>query len=428
MKGMRRWAAVLAGLALLGAACGQDDGGGGELERIGGKVEIAAVWSGAEQQSFKAVLAEFTERTDTDVTFTSTGDKIATALRTRIEGGSPPALAVLPQPGLLKDLVKQDALKPIDDVVGDQVDEAYAPHWRELGSADGTLYGVFFKGANKSTFWYNVRALEDAEVEPPETWEDLRTAAETLRDAGTTPFAIGGEAGWVLTDWFENIYVRTAGPEMYDKLVDHETPWTDTSVKEALTTFADILKDDAFTLDGPAGQTIEEAADAVFAAEPEAAMVYEGDFVPGLTDVTKEAKPQTDYNYFDFPSIEGSKPTVVGGGDVVVMLDDTPQAQALLKFLASADAAEIWAAEGGFSSPNKDVGADSYPNEIAGRTATALAEAEVFRFDLSDLVPTELGGDVPGSMWGILQDFVKNPSDVDGTAKRLEEAAAKAYG
>ncbi len=425
----RRWVAVLAVLMLAAWACGETDGGGGAQtdEDIGGSVEVAAVWSGAEQQSFEKVLDEFETRTGTKATFTSTTDKIATFLRTRIEGKEPPEVAVLPQPGLLADLAKQKALQPIDDVVGDQVDASWAPDWRELGSHEGTLYGLFFKGANKSTVWYNVGAFEEAQVEPPETWEQFVQAAETLRDSGTTPFAIGGGAGWVLTDWFENIYLRSAGAESYDKLTRHEIGWTDASVKDALSTFGEILSGDGFVYQGPTKLTFEESVDAVLADEPKAAMVYEGDFVPGATDIAKAAEAGTGYDVFEFPSVDGSQPAVVGGGDVVVMLEDTPQARALVEFLATTDAAKIWAEQGGFASPNSDVGTDAYPNEIAGRTATALAEAETFRFDLSDLVPTELGGDVPGSMWGILQDFAENPSDVDGTAAKLEAAAKKAF-
>jgi maltose-binding protein MalE len=420
--------ALAVGLVLVGYSCAQQDAPEAEIESdLGGTLEVAAVWSGAEQESFQLVLDAFEERTGTKVTFTSTGDKIATVLRTRIEGDKPPEVAVLPQPGLLADLAEQKALQPIDDVVGDLVDESWAPDWRELGSHDGKLYGLFFKGANKSTVWYNVGAFDDAGVEPPETFDDLIEIAGTLRDSGVTPFAIGGGAGWVLTDWFENIYLRSAGAEMYDMLTRHEMPWTDASVKKALSTFAEVLTGDGFVHQGPTDLTFEESVDAVFADEPKAAMVFEGDFVPGATDIAKGAEAGTAYEVFDFPSIAGSEPAVVGGGDVAVMLDDTPQARALLEFLASAEAAEIWAEEGGFASPNRDVGADAYPNEIAGRTATALAEAEVFRFDLSDLVPTELGGDVPGSMWGILQDFAEDPSDVDGTAAKLEAAAKKAF-
>jgi maltose-binding protein MalE len=423
---------VLAAMMLAAAAgCGQADEGGGAEEtasNVGGSIEVAAVWSGAEQKSFQKVLDAFEQRTGTKTTFTSTGDKIATVLRTRIEGKEPPEIAVLPQPGLLADLAKQKALKPIEDVVGEQIDASWAPDWRELGSHEDTLYGLFFKGANKSTVWYNVPAFEEAEVEPPQTWEELVTAAETLRDSGTTPFAIGGGAGWVLTDWFENIYLRIAGAEMYDKLTRHEIPWTDGTVKKALGTFGEILSGDGFVYQGATKLTFEESVDAVLASQPKAAMVYEGDFVPGATDIAKGAEAGTDYDFFEFPSIEDSPAAVVGGGDVVVMLEDTPQARALLEFLATPDAAEIWAKQGGFASPNKEVGADAYRSEIAGRTATSLAEAETFRFDLSDLVPTELGGDVPGSMWGILQDFAEKPSDVDGTATKLEAAAKKAFG
>jgi hypothetical protein len=31
-------------------------------------------------------------------------------------------------------------------------------------------------------------------------------------------------------------------------------------------------------------------------------------------------------------------------------------------------------------------------------------------------------------MWKLFQDFVQNPTDVDGTAQQLEDAAAAAYG
>lgn len=424
-KGLLRLWALATTAALVVAACGTAED---EAGRVGGSVEIAAVWSGEEQTNFERVLAEFTDRTGTRVTFTSTGDEIATVLRTRVEGGSPPQLAVLPQPGLLRDLAGQGALVEIEEIVGEDVDASFAPGWRELGSADDKLYGVFFKGANKSTVWYNVGAFEEAGVEPPGTWEEFKSNLNTLSDAGITALAIGGEAGWVLTDWFENIYIRTAGPEMYDQLTDHEIPWTDESVKEALRLFAEVLADDDFTLDDPTTVSFEESVDAVFGDPPGAAIVFEGDFVPGATDVSKAAEPGTDYEVFDFPSIEGSEPAVVGGGDIVVMLDETPQSRALLSFLASAEAAELWAAEGGFSSPNQDVDPSAYPNEIARRTAEALAEAEVFRFDLSDLVPSELGGDLPGSMWGILQDFVRSPEEIDRTAERLEETAVRAFG
>jgi len=440
-----RLPALLAVLALAVAACAAETTttAGGEPgttgataadaglpDLTGQSIEIAAVWSGAEQESFEQVLASFEEQTGADVSFISTGDDIATVLGTSIQGGDPPDVALLPQPGLLVDLAEQGNLVPIDDVAGDLVDANYAPVWRELGSVDGTLYGVWFKAANKSTVWYNAGVFTEAGVQPPETWEDFLAAARTLADFGITPISLGGADGWTLTDWFENVYLRTAGPDMYDQLTNHEIPWTDPSVTEALGVLADVFGDE--TLIGSVDVALQngfvESVTRVFADDPGAAIVYEGDFVAGVVSSETNAVPGEDALFFPFPSIDGSVPSVVGGGDVAVLLDDTDGGRALIQYLASPQAAEIWAGLGGFASPNSGVDPAVYPDDITRAAAEELVSAEVFRFDLSDLEPAEFGGTVGQGMWGLLQDFLRNPDDIDGTAARLEEAAARAFG
>jgi len=433
-----RLAAVLAVAMLVVTACGgsDDDEGtasdnttGGatatSLQRVGGSMEVAADWSAQEQANFEQVLDAFTAQTGTQVTFTSTGDDIATVLRTRLQGGSPPDVAVLPQPGLLRDLVGQNALKPIDDVVGDAVDDSWPADLKDLGSVNGALYGMFFKGANKSLGWYNVAAFKNAGVKAPTTFDELLTTAQTVRDSGVTPFAFGGGSAWTLTDLFENIYLRQAGPEKYDQLSTHAIPWTDQSVKDALTTMGRLLTDRTFISGSPTQTTFQQAVDLVFASPASAAMILEGDFVPGAA--TQKLEPVTGYDAFPFPSIGGSRPSVVAGGDAVVMMKDTPQARELLKFLSTAEAAEIWARLGGFSSPNKDVDPASYPDDVTRRNASSLAEATTLRFDMSDLAPAEFGGTPSRGEWALLQQLADNPTDVDNIANQLEQAAAAAF-
>ncbi len=429
----RRWAVIAPLLMLLAVACGGSDeettqpttgatNPRQELARVGGTMEVAAVWSGEEQANFKQVLDAFTAKTGTQVTFTSTGDNIATVLRTKIEGGSPPDVAVLPQPGLLRDLAAQNALKPIDALAGPAVSQSFAPHWKELGSVNGTLYGLFFKGANKSLVWYNTTAFRNAGVAPPAKFDDLLTAAKTIKDSGVTPFSIGGGAGWVLTDLFENIYIRQAGPEKYDALSRHQIPWTDPTVKEALRTMGRLLGDKSMIAGSVTQTSFVQSVDNVFRSPPAAAMVIEGDFVPG--SATQKAEPVKDYNAFAFPAIGTSPPAVVGGGDAVVMLKDTPQARELVKFLATTEAAEIWAKLGGFSSPNKSVNSAVYPDEVTRNNASALAQASIFRFDMSDLAPADFGGTPGRGQWALLQQLADNPTDVDAIATQLEQAAA----
>src|SRR5690606_14894616 len=125
--------------------------------------------------------------------------------------------------------------------------------------------------------------------------------------------------------------------------------------------------------------------------DPRAAMVIEGDFVPGVV-TDRDVEPGTGFDVFPFPSIGDSENVVVGGGDSIVLFKDTPAGRALIEYLASPEAATIWARRGGFSSPNKEVDEDASPDDLTRRTATAIAEAETFRFDMSDLAPASFGG------------------------------------
>ena len=430
---------VLALLLLVGACGGGDDEEGtGETtaeettaESVSGSVSVIGVWTGPEQESFQAVIDGFTAKNpDATVKYTSGGDNIVTVLSTAIEGGNPPDIATVSQPGTMADFVKRGALQPLD-FAQDAVTENFGESIVETGSVDGTLYGLLFKAANKSTVWYNVAAFTDAGVEAPATFDDLLADAKTINASGLPAYSIGGADGWTLTDLFENIYLRTAGAEKYDQLAKHEIPWTDQSVKDALAEMAKIVGDTDNIAGGQAGalQTdFPTSVSNVFSATPKAAMVMEGDFVPGVAGEGNPLEPETGFNVFPFPSIGGSAPAVVGGGDLVVLFTENEAAQAFVEYLTTPEASEIWAKRGGFSSPNKKVEASIYPDPIQQTTAGAIGEAETFRFDLSDLQPSAFGGTVGQGLFKLFQDFLKTPTDIDGITTQMEAAAAKAFG
>jgi ABC-type glycerol-3-phosphate transport system substrate-binding protein len=429
------------GLSVLAAGCGGDDDDGGDGagtgaadtgdggEAVSGEVSVVSTWSGPEQASFEEVIAGFTEQNpDVDVTYDSAGDALPTVLSTAVEGGNPPSVAVVAQPGLIQGYVERGALQPID-FAQDTISENFGESIIQVGTFDDQLYALLFKAANKSTVWYNVQAFEDAGVEPSESWEDFLAGAETIKASGLPAYSIGGAEGWTLTDLFENIYLRTAGGDMYDQLSRHEIPWTDQSVKDALTEMAKVVGDADNIAGGAQGALQSDfptSVSNVFAEDAKAAMVIEGDFVPGVVESPLE--PESGYNVFPFPSINESPPSVVGGGDLAIMFDDTPASRAFIEYLASPEAAEIWAGRGGFASANQNLDASVYADPITQTNATAIAEAEEFRFDLSDLQPSEFGGTEGQGLWKLFQDFVANPDDIDGIAQQLEAAATAAYG
>lgn len=416
------------------AACGddkkKDDSTAGGSALKGVTVEVAAKWTGPEEKNFREVLKVFEKKTGAKVNYASTGENTDAFLGPRLQAGQPPDVAILPQPGLMQQYADKGSLKPLGSEVVQQVDQNFTPYWKELGSAKGKTYGVLIKAAYKSIIWYRPQVFNDAGVQPPQTWDDLVKAANTIQDSGTTPFvlAAGPQDSWTLTDWFENVYLSQAGPQLYDKLAKHEIKWTDASVAKALQTLAQIWgKPDLIS--GGTSQATKTKFDAsvteVF-GQNKAAMVYGGDFAAANIATTK-SKVGTDAKVFAFPKA-GTTPPAMLGGDIAVALKDGKGAMELMKFLASPEAGKTWAGLGGYLSPNKAVTPDSYKDPVAKELIAQLQQAgDAARYDLSDLTPAAFGGTPGKGMWEALRGFVEKPADIKGTQNTLEAEAQKAY-
>jgi ABC-type glycerol-3-phosphate transport system substrate-binding protein len=427
-------ALLLAALLVTGAtSVGSDASAGARAgsSLTGQRLEVLGAWSGAEQKSFRAVLDRFEQKTGAKVAYTSAGDDLAPTLTARVAGGNPPDVAMVPQPGLLAELVEQGALVPIDDAAGAKVDANYASIWRTLGSIDGTLYGVWFKAADKSLWWYDAPVFDNAGVTPPATMRELLNAARKIAAAGVTPFSVGGADGWTLTDQFENIYLATAGPAKYDQLAQHEIAWTDASVTAALRAMGELLQPQlvAGGLEGALRTDFPTSVRQVFAKPPDAAMVMEGDFVAGV--ITSETNAEVGHRARVFPypaaTSRSAKPLIVGG-DAAVLMRDSEAGRALIEFLATPDAAAAWARRGGFISPNRNVEPRRYPDAVTRSIARQMISArDGLRFDLSDLQPAAFGATEGSGLWQAFQDFLANPADAAGAAAAMEAAAALVY-
>jgi alpha-glucoside transport system substrate-binding protein len=427
-------------LALVAAGCGGDDDEGEgagttttaeettEEEQVSGSVSVMGIWVGEEQASFKAVIDGFKDvQPDVTVKYNPVGDNLPTVLSTAVQGGNPPDVAAIAQPGLMTQFVDQGKLQSLD-FLKNSVVENFGQSVVDTGTVDGSFYGLLWKANNASTVWYNVKAFEDAGVEPPTTWDDFTQDAETIKASGLPAYSIAGADGWTLTDLFENIYLRTAGPEKYDQLSKHEIKWTDASVTEALTEMAKVFSDSS----NIAGRTVgalqtdfPTSVSNVLAPEPKASMVIEADFVPGVVQTT--LKPETGFNFFAFPSINDSPESVVAKGNLVIAFRDTPAVQAFLKYLVSPESAEIWVKRGGFASPNKNVPAASYADPLLRETSQTMTNAQTLRFDLADLQPSAFGATTGQGMWKLFQDLLRDPDNVNGIARQLEAAATAAY-
>jgi ABC-type glycerol-3-phosphate transport system substrate-binding protein len=158
-------------------------------------------------------------------------------------------------------------------------------------------------------------------------------------------------------------------------------------------------------------------------------MVFEADFVGGVIASSTKAKPSTGFNTFVWPSITpGANASAVEiAGDMMVAFRDSPAIEAFVKYLATPEAAEIWAKQGGFGTGNKNVPPSVYPDPITKAAEAPLLTAKSVVFDMSDEQPPSFGSTAGQGMWGLFQKFLQNPSNVTSIQQQLESAASAAY-
>jgi alpha-glucoside transport system substrate-binding protein len=427
----KHWAALFAVLLVAAAtlsACGGGGGGGGTKEGTG-TITIFSLWGGSEQEAFQKVLTQFTKDTGIKTKYESARDFLP-VIRTRLAADNPPQMAIIPRPGFVAELAKDDVLISLEDLGldADKINENYSDTWTKLTTIDDTVYGVVAKANSKSTVWYKPNSFKQNGFAVPQTWDELLEITKQYKAKGKTPWAAGAQGddnSWTLTDWFEQIYARQAGPDKYTQLFETgEVPFNDQSVKDALTEMLKIVNDQymAGGVDTVLGIAFTDSIGRVFGKNPKAEMLYEGGFVGGIAigETNQSLKPGEDIDFFEFPEINPDQSVdVVGGGDVAAAFVNNEDVAKLMEYLATPEAGEIWVSTGAIASPNESVPESAYPNDLVKKEARELKEAKSFLFDGSDLLPGTLGQ----NFGTLLQKVIKNPDDTD---KLLNDYQAEA--
>ena len=371
-------------------------------------VTVLGVVVGEQQDKLEAALAPFEEKTGIEVIYEGT-DAFATLLPVRVESGDAPDVAMFPQPGLMRDFAQSGQLVPIDFIESGQLQAAYNRDWLDLGTVDGEIYGIWYRASVKSLVWYNPQVFTERGYEVPQTWSEMIALSDRIVADGDTPWCLGMESGdatgWVGTDWVEDIMLRTAGAEVYDRWVAHEIPFNAPPVKEAFDHFGEIVLDPNYIQGGIVSAISTPFGDSprgLVQDPPQCYLHRQANFIASF--FPEEAVLGENVAVFAFPPIEEEFGTpVLVAGDVFAMFNDTPEARALMEYLATPEPHEIWAKLGGFISPHQQVSLDVYPDPVAQKQATILADAEVIRFDGSDLMPSSVG---TGTFWTGIVDYV----------------------
>jgi len=416
----RRSRLVLLAVALgaIVAAFAATAGYGGKAKpaaRNAGKIEVLSLWGGSEKDAFLKVTDAFTQKTGIKVEYTSARNFIP-EIRTRLAAGNPPDVGILPRPGYIGTLAGEGVLKTLSSLglTDSYMKQYYSSGWLKLGSSGGKLYGVPAKANSKSVIWYKPNSFKKYHFKVPKTWAQLLAITKAYKAKHLVPWAVGAgpsQSQWTLTDWFENIYARTAGPAKYQALFTGKLKFTDGSVVNALKIMVQIINNKYVLngIQGVLGQSFVGGIGDVFGTNPKAQLYFEGGFVGGiaLQQVNPSLVPGKTIGSFPWPTINASLDSpIVGAADFAAAFKDNAEVRQFLKFLTTPEAGSTWVSTGAVTSPNKRVPASAYPSVLARGEAHQLATASTFLFDGSDLLPGAFG-----DTWGFaLQDVIQNPS------------------
>jgi alpha-glucoside transport system substrate-binding protein len=422
---MRRLAAVaLSGaLAFTATAClSSDDEGGDESKTV-------TVWTSMDQpvvDGIEEVLIPQAKEDGITVKMERV-ENINQLIMTKIQANDAPDIAMIPQPGVVKDIVSRDAAYPINDVVDmDSLTESMVPGTLEAGTVDDELYGLLVSMNIKSLVFYNKPAFEAEGYAIPTTIEELNALTKQIKADGNTPWCMGIESdtatGWPATDWFEDLIMRYGGADAYNQWVTNEVKFDSDVVREAAAEFEELMFTEGNVLGGRdaiSSTNFGTGGNPMFDKDPGCYMYKQGSFITGFFPDSVTADLDANVGVFGFPPPEGGENPVLGGGDLAVLMSDSDAAGDVMAMLSETDIGVEAAPSSSFISPHKDFDLSLYPTELTKQVAQVGYDASVFLFDGSDQMPGEVGA---GSFWKEMTAWISGDQDLDTTLKKIDDS------
>jgi alpha-glucoside transport system substrate-binding protein len=414
----------IASMVLTGCATGSGGTGGaggpGDAGEADGIVTIYGTIADTEAELLEESWAAWEDENGIDIQYEASKE-FENQISIRAQGGNAPDLAIFPQPGLLADLASRDYIQPAPEGVKANVDEYWSADWANYATTGDTLYGAPLMASVKGFIWYSPAQFAEWGVEVPATWDELLTLTQTIADeTGSAPWCAGfgsdAATGWPGTDWVEDLVLRQAGPETYDKWVSHEIPFSDPAIASAFDSVGDILLNPEFVNAGfgdvksivttPFGDPARALGEGTCALHHQASF-FDG-FIQDPKNGNATVGPDADIWAFVTPSVEAGGNAVTGGGEIVGAFSNDEETIKVQEFLSSPEWANIRVKLGGVISANNGLDPASASSPILQQAITILQDPDTtFRFDASDLMPGVVGA---GAFWTGMVDWVNGKS------------------
>ncbi len=426
VRGRKAIAAVAAAASmLLVAACG---GGGGSSSSS----KTVTVWSSTDPLVFAGLKKQIVAKAKAEgITVNMQKvDNINQLIMTKIQANDTPDIAMIPQPGVVGDIVKRGKAQPLNDVVDmNALQSSMTPGTLEAGTFNGKLYGLLVSMNVKSLVFYPKQAWDKAGYKVPQSLGELEALTQQIKKDGTPPwcFAIGSDAatGWPATDWFEDLIMRYGGPDQYNAWVTHKIKFDSPLVRKAAAEFEKLLLTDGNVAGGRgsiASTAFGDADNPMWDNPPGCYLLKQGNFIVSKDFMPTGVVANVDQNIgvFGFPpaTVGGPNP-VLGGGDLATLLSDNPNAKKVMQIMADPSVGDKAAPSSSFISPHKTFDQSLYPSDLTRQIANIAYKSDTFLFDGSDAMPGAVGA---GTFWKDMTAWISGQESLDTALKNIDQS------
>ena len=400
----------------------------GGTGQIGGQLNVWTAWGGQELAAFQAVLQPFIDQTGIQVNLLTIRDQDLQLSNNVAAGTSLPDIANPPNPQRYEEWAQKGIMKPLEDFL--DMDSYLANTLpgllledKNYGFIGDKHYLLMVKSQLKGLLWYNPKVYTG---EAPATWDDmLAVSPSPASNLFCAAFESGDASGWPASDDLANIVMRQAGEKVYVDWYEGRHKWTSPEIKQAYEAFGQMVANDKVYggTNYVLSTNFQSGGDGLFSDPPGCLFYEQATFVPAMFVQNNSAlKAGDDFNFFPHPKFNDQYAgNVEGFFDTFAMYNDTPQARALMQYMVSDQAQQIWVDQGGTLAASKNI--TTYPDVLGENAAKILQGASNILLTAGDYMPA----DMQHAYWKSLLDYTNDPSQLDSILASLDQVQATAY-
>jgi len=356
------------------------------------------------------------------VTFFS-GGEYWTKLTSTMAAGAPPDLFVTYGGGELEAYVEEGQAADLSEFLGEAWSKNIPEGVLKAFIVDGKLYALPFE-IHSEWIFINKELFKKAGVPVPDvdkgwTWDEFLSAIRKFKEAGITPLAVAGKAGWELTFTVCYILVRWNGPDAFFNALKGKASFYDIY----LPTFEkvkELLNQEPYQEGWKAHGYMD--AFRVFSTG-KAAMWVEGTWVPGMVMGTNASFPLSIAPFPYFKGKEGNAKVITAGPTGIAVAAASKHkdvAKDFLRFLARPENLEKYVKMTGNPVPFSNIPVDIYPEPL--KTVMEKIGSKEWR-----VLAPRLGSAAPRELGSFLTEAIKHVYygewSPDQAAKAIEDKA-----